>query len=659
MRFDSEGLWWEDKPVEGRASAVARPLPPIPETGWRPPEEFPNLSSADLIAIDLETKDLQLSEKGSGALRGDAEIVGIAAGVPEGIQWYFPIRHKLGGNFAPEIVLAWARDEFCREGQPKVGARLLYDLLFLVEAGVPVTGPFYDVQVAEPLIDEHAMTYDLDRLSQVYLGEGKKGEKLYEWSSRAYGGKPTRRDQAVNIWRCPVELVGPYAEGDVDLPLRVLECQRKEIALQGLERVFDIETRLIPLLLAMKRRGVKVDIARAETVDQLLQQRLEELKKQLGGVDIWSNDSIAMYFDSRGWRYLKTKIGNPSFTAKFLEGQVSNPFCQSLLAARKLDKAQGTFVTNYILGYQLNGRIHADFNQVRSDDYGSGPGRFSSSHPNLQNIPTRDKIIGPLIRSIFVAEPPKIWRCADYSQIEYRLGVHYGTGPSAEAVRREYFTNPKTDYHQWVGEYLAIDRDQAKSINFGLVYGMSPPTLAANLGWMIEEAVRYYQLYHHRLPFVHELYQAVMRIASRRGWIKTLLGRRSRYNLWECRNRDREDPDSAPRGYGAALDKWGKGNVSRAGAHKALNNLLQGGAADVIKKAMVLLWESGVCALDLLDVPTLTVHDELDWEFEPTARAEEAWGEGAYIMEHCMDDVPLKIPLMVKAKSGANWSEAK
>lgn len=689
MRSDAIGFFWVDeqrevrqrgatghksskekKPKGERTTArvptgtVPRSMPPIPNTGWVTPDSFPRLDSAKIIAIDTETRDPCLLELGPG-VRRDGHMVGISVGTEDGHRWYFPFGHEYGGgNLDKAAVIRWAKEELTRPGQLKVGANLSYDLDYLAEEGVHVQGPFFDVQIAEPLIDENARSYSLENLAIKHLGEHKVDEELYKWSANAYGGKPTRRQQAGNIYRCPVALVGPYAEGDADLPLRIREKQIKLLESEHLLHISDIEHRLIPLLLAMRRRGVRLDMAKAQRIDDDLSARIIRdelaLERAAGGrkININSGDDIAVLFDRLGIEYPRTRTGKPSFTAQWLERH-EHPITTIIKDLRKWYKARDTFIRGYVFKYAINGRIHCQFNQLKGDEYGTVSGRFSSSLPNLQNIPARDEEIGPMIRSLFIPEDGEDWVCDDWSQIEYRLLVHYAMGESGEAARQQYRDDPSTDFHVYCADITGLDRKPAKGINFGLVYGMGKPHLAESLGRTIAEAEPIFKKYHSSLPFVKETFDAVSEVAGRRGWIKTFMGRRARFHLFESavyqKDKKREDmealtEESAKARKEAGDAQWKK--YRRAFLHKALNRLLQGSAADIMKAAMVQIWESGVC--DVIGAPLLTVHDELDSSVPRTAEGRDAKAEIKRIMENT---VKLKVPLKVDEEVGPNWSE--
>ncbi len=910
MSADRIGQLWADLEIP-KALPQGKPprtLPPIPDTGWAAPTEFPDLSAAKAISIDTETKDPELLEKGPGVRRG-AHIVGISVGTDTGERWYFPMRHEVAPeqNLDPAIVIEWAKRELTRPGQVKVGANLLYDLDFLAQEGVHVAGPFEDVQIAEPLLDENRFTYSLDSLGKKYLDEGKTSSALQEWAERAYSDKNYRK----NIWRCPPCLVGPYAEGDVDLPLRILAIQKPLLEAQGLNELFGIESRLAPILLAMRRRGVRVDLGRAQVLDDELTQAIAVSSRALRtaagfAVNVNAGSDLARMFDQAGVQYPKTPKGAPSFTAPWLES-FDHPLCLLVREVRKLTKMRDTFIRGYIFGCQINGRIHCEFVQLKGEDGGAVSGRLSSRNPNLQNIPARDKIWGPKLRSLFVPEEGEQWFRHDWSQIEYRFLAHFGIGSNADEVRAMYNDDPSTDFHNMVMEMTGLERKAAKGINFGLCiaegqrvltdkglvpiekitalhclwdgvewvrhagvicmgtkevmiyegltatpdhvvwdqegrqvplreaasrgirlartgtelgcptfagdapggsgvgvpghgvtmgdramrglrgekenqsgqlqivprlclsvweiprqacaylgatlrcygaalqkvdacffkklyrawdrgalqiagglctvgfeemasgdvyrdghrpkgqrralreaepppcnaqrepvksakvydivnagprnrftcegvlvhncYGMGAKTLAASLGLSVEEATRtVFNPYHAKVPFVKETFDYASMVASNRGYVKTILGRRARFDAWGGSG---WSDDRVALTEEAAREKYGN-KAQRAFVHKALNRVLQGSSADMMKKAMVDIWEAGIC--EVIGAPLVTVHDELGNSVGGSAEQREAVREVKHIMETC---IKLKVPVLVDEESGSSWGELK
>ena len=625
------------------------------QSNWELPTEFPNLASAKAIGLDTETCDPDLLAKGPG-VRTNGYIVGISVGVPEGKQWYFPFGHAEGNQFDKEVVLRWAREELCRPNQPKVGANLLYDLDYLYHENVKVAGPFYDVQIAEPLIDENRRYYNLDSLSKDYLDEGKEEAILSEaCQNRGLKGKPQ-----AHIWKLPPKFVGMYAEADADRPLRIFKKQWKRLKEQNLLEVFDIETRLIPILLSMRQQGVKIDVKKLHSIHKNMLVRLDKAKDNLlkaagQPVDYWAAESIGKLFDKLKLSYSMTaKTKKPSFTKLWLEHQ-SHPIAKRIVECRTLDKFIGTFLEGSLINMLIKVRIHCQFNQLKSDDTGTVTGRFSSSTPNLQFIPERDEELGPLIRSVFIPEEGEDWGRADYSQIELRILAHYAIGKGSHAIRERYRKDPLTDYHTWCAEEAKIPRKIAKTINFGIIYGMGKDLLAESLGITKSEAKLFMDVYFKDLPFLQETIQTAARLAEERGYVKTILNRRRRFNLWEPSNyklskklKPLKDK-TAMRSLVKKHNSWG---VKRAKTYKAFNAVDQGTAADIMKKSMVDVWDAGIC--DILGPFLLTVHDELDVSIKREKKEKEAFKTMCKIMENT---IKLKVPLIVDPEIKKNWGE--
>jgi len=626
---------------------------PIPAefANWRPrPLHELNLSAAKELTIDTETYDPDLRNTGPG-VRREGYMVGISIAT-EDDAFYLPMRHDRsydpnGVSLPREHVIAWCKDNLCRPNIPKIFANAIYDLDYLAEAGVDIPGPYLDIQIAEPLIDENQRSFSLDNQGLKYLDIGKEKSAMEDWANASYGKE---RDQRKNIYRIPPQLVAPYAIADVTMPRQIIKKQQRIIEEQELGRVWDIETRLIPLMLAMRRRGVRVDYQHAQLAQEELSARVAGMRREMGIQDIWNAAQVAAMCDRAGIEYpLTAKTKKPSFVALWLENH-GDPRLRMLAQARKLDKTVNTFIEGAVLGNAINGRIHTQFHQLKSDANGAVSGRFSSSCPNLQNIPSRDEEIGPLMRSMFIPDEEEVWYSDDWSQIEFRELVHYGFGDSARATQQAYRDDPKTDFHDYVSQITGIDRKPAKNINFGLGYGMGKAKLARELNRTLAEAEAISNTYHERLPFIRQLMKKVAAVAENRGYIKTYKGRRRRFDRWEPRG---YNPDITPLSYDAAVEAWGKHKIKRAFGYTGLNALMQGSAADLMKKAMVDIWESGAC--DILGAPLITVHDELNWSVPRTRAAIRAHRETVHLMRNVAD---LKVPLLVSSDHGKDWSEA-
>lgn len=637
-------------------------MPPIPDTGWQAPTSFPRLSDAKVISIDVETYDPELLDNGPGWGRNNGHIVGVSIGADHDGRWYFPVRHTIEPetNLEPDKVFAWLRSALSNHRQPKVGANLMYDVGWLEEENIEVKGDLFDVQFAEALLTETG-DVALDTLGEKYLGESKTSSLLYRWCADYYGGNPTGKQRA-NIWRSPPRLVGPYAEGDVDLPLRILPRQWKELNEQDLIKLFKRENQLIPLLIAMRRSGVRIDIDRAEQVSNKIAVEVEKHKdhlKEIAGrtIDVYSSRSIAAAFEAAGLKYNRTKKGNPSFTKEFLK-EHNHPIAQTIIKIKELEKVKNVFIDSYLLNSNVNGRVHCQFHPLRGEGYGTRSGRFSSSNPNFQNIPVRDKIWGPLIRGLFIPDDGhRRWFKYDASQIEYRFLVHYAVGDGADEARSAYNDNPNTDYHAFTQELIKtkagieLERKPTKNINFGFIYGMGKKTTAKRLGISSKRSTELFETYHAAVPFAKATMEYCQSLVFENGFITTIANRRSRFNLYEpvawydYDNR----PPALP--FEKAINKYGP-NIQRAFSHKALNRRLQGSAAEQMKETMLQCWEAGV--FKETGVPKLTVHDELD--FSDNGCDVKYFQKIREIFENA---IKIKVPVIVDAEAGPDWGHVK
>jgi DNA polymerase I-like protein with 3'-5' exonuclease and polymerase domains len=643
----------------------------VPHTEWLMPTEFPDLRNADEIAIDLETRDPDLKKKGSGSIVGNGEVVGIAVAV-DGFKGYFPIAHEEGPNLDRKKTLEWLKD-ICESPATKIFHNAMYDVCWIRSLGIKINGLIIDTMIAASLIDENRFSYTLNTLSWHHLSEGKNETKLLE------AAKERGLDPKADMWRLPAMEVGAYGEKDAELTLKLWHKLKKIIVEDDLQDIFNLETDLFPCLVDMRFLGVRVDVSKANQLKTALAVKEENLLQQIKietGVDtqIWAAQSIATVFDKLKLSYSRTeKTDSPSFTKNFISNH-ENPVVNMVAEARKINKVRTTFIDT-ILSHEHNGRIHADINQIRSDDGGTVTGRFSYANPNLQQIPAKDPETGPLIRSLFIPEENCKWGAFDYSQQEPRLVAHYALKfslPSVNKIADSYESDPSTDFHKIVAEMANIPRSQAKTINLGLFYGMGKAKLQGELGVSPEKADELFTQYHSQASFVKQLMNKVMKAAEARGQIKTLLGRRCRFPKYEpiLRGADwghyvppeddermRElqemgphlkdfegnvitDKDGKPK-----KNYWYQNSTRRAFTYKALNKLIQGSAADMTKKAMVELYKEGLLA-------HIQIHDELDFSIESESQAVKI----KQIMEQAVE---LEVPNKVDYESGPNWGEIK
>ena len=611
----------------------------VPQTEWVMPDELKDLSHYDEIAIDLETCDPELTKLGSGNVVGRGHIAGIAIAV-EGWQGYFPIGHYQGGNLDKNLIKGWLQDLCKREDKTFIFHNAMYDVCWLRSFGIEIKGKIVDTMIAASLINENRLTYRLDSLAKEYCRIGKD-EKVLQAAAKEYG-----LDAKAEMWKMPAMFVGQYAERDAESTLKLWQVLQREIYAQELTHVFDLETKLFPCLVDMRFKGVPVDLEKADKIKKHLESEENKLLnkiKHLTGVDveIWAAASIAKVFDKLNLPYDKTeKTGKPSFTKNFLSNH-PNETAKAIADARELNKAHTTFIDT-ITKHAVNGRIHADINQIRSDDGGTVTGRFSMSNPNLQQIPARHKDLGPMIRSIFIPENGCVWGSFDYSQQEPRILVHYAKLQNLTGVDTivEAYEAGNADFHQAVADLAGIERKQAKTINLGLMYGMGKNKLMAELGLLKEQAEKLIQQYHQKAPFVKQLMDAVSRKANDAGKIRTLQGRVCHFELWQPAQFGIHKPlplEQARKEYGEPL--------KRAFTYKALNRLIQGSAADMTKKCMIDLYNEGI-------LPHIQIHDEVDISIESDKKAER-------VIEIMESAIELKVPNKVDYEKGFNWGDIK
>lgn len=612
-----------------------------PESDWIAPQVLPKFDPYETLAVDLETYDPNLTNRGPGWATGDGYIVGIAIATD---KWsgYLPIRHENGGNLEEEIVLRWLKRTFENHKGTMVFHNALYDVGWLKREGVELTCPLRDTMFAAPLFDENRWSYSLNNLGMDFLAESKD-ETLLETAAKAWGVNPKG-----GMWALPAKYVGPYAEQDAVLTLKLWKIFKKRIEIEGLQTIYDLECDLIPLLIEMRWRGVRIDTDRAEQTSEQLskkeQQLLVEIKRRFGvNVDIWASASIQKAFDNNNLWYPHTEKGAPSFQGPWLEAH-EHDLPKMIVEARRINKARTTFIEGAILEYSHNGRIHAEAHPLKNDGGGTVTGRFSYSNPNLQQVPARDPEIGKLIRSLFIPEEGATWGAFDYSQQEPRITVHYasllGLEGATDAVKA--YSTEGADFHQIVADMAGIPRKQAKNINLGLTYGMGQQKLIRELGLEPDEALKLLETYHRRVPFIRGLQSRCSRIAEQRGCITTLGGRKCHFDLWESVG-FLHDEKQSPLPLQEAKDKYGD-NLKRSFTYKALNKLIQGSAADMTKLAMRDLWKEGL-------VPHIQIHDELDYSIFNKEQAE-------IVIDRMVNCVKMRVPLVVDYESGSNWGEA-
>ena len=609
------------------------------ESDWKTPSHFPNIKDAKEIAIDLETKDPNIKTKGPGWPTMDGNIVGVAVAT-DGFAGYFPIAHENGSNMDYKIVMDWVQEVVSGPGD-KIFHNASYDVGWLRAHGIKISGRIIDTMVASALVDENRFSYSLNALGYDWLGETKSEQELKEAASE-WG-----IDAKQELYKLPAKFVGFYAEQDAILTLKLWQYLKTEIFRQEIQSVFNLETELFPVLLNMRATGVKVNLIEAEKLkDEFVKKEtkiLDKITKESGlPVDIFAARSIAKAFDKLGIKYpLTEKTKEPSFTANWLLN-CEAPIAKLIREAREVHKFHATFIDS-ILKFQHKGRIHSEIHQLRGDGGGTVSGRLSYANPNLQQVPARNKELGTRIRSLFKPESGLEWGSFDYSQQEPRLVVHYASSigfPGSDKLIEAY-EKENADFHQTVADMAQIPRSQAKTINLGIFYGMGARKLSNELGIQTDEAKLLLQEYNKSVPFVRQLANRCMESADKNGAIRTIKGRKCRFNKWE------------PNSFGLykavseeeAVQKYGRGNIKRAGTYKALNRLIQGSAADQVKQAMIDCFKEGF-------LPIIQIHDELCFNVRPAKDSERI----REIMENCIPE--LKVPSKVDVAISKDWGSA-
>jgi DNA polymerase I-like protein with 3'-5' exonuclease and polymerase domains len=614
------------------------------DVSWVPPRELPDIPEGSVIACDTETKDPELIERGPGWAFDNGHIVGVALKVNNTPPLYYPLRHRGGNNWHKSELsfFSWLAYQAKRKDLSWCFANANYDIGWLENEGVLFAGAIHDVQVQAPLLDEYRRSYSLDNLGKDYLGVGKDTSLMDDWA-KAYGIKKSKR--GANIHMMPSTIIGPYAEQDVEVTWRLHQHFMPMLDNDEVREIYDMEMELLAVLYRMRRRGVAVSLSKAKKLHEKLIIEQEEVSAHLleitgETISPWDTEvQIAALRKSGIEEFPLTKVkGDPSLKAGWLESLTDNDVAQSILRLRRVDRQRVTFVERLIFDHHHNGRIHASFSSLRGEDGGTVTGRFSCSDPNLQQLPARDEEAARAVRGLFVGDEDKpLWAACDYSSQEPRLAVHFGAAieiESALELAAKYRENPRLDLHQLVADLMEIPRKKAKILNLAQMYGQGAGSLCAALGlpftedwWAAKKRVvlrpgpegeELLEKYDELVPFMRELSNEVGKAARRRGYIKTLLGRKCRFPM-------------------VAGERWY--------LHKAFNKLIQGSAADMTKAAMIAADKAGFRVL-------VSVHDELGFAVESEDEAREC----AKVMNSAAE---LLVPVVCDLEVGPSWGQGK
>lgn len=666
-----------------------------PESHWKPRQvsTLPDWSNAKRIAIDCETKDSDLRELGPGSIR-NGYTTGWAIAIEGGEKFYLPIRHEGGDNLPVEEVLAYLRHNMKHFKGEYVGANLSYDIGYAATDKLEFNkeAKFRDIQIADPLIYELHKSFSLKNIGERWGVKGKETQVLFD-AARSMG-----LDPGSGMWRLPARYVGEYAENDVAAPLLIYEKQRQVLDKDDLWQVFNLESDVLPVLVRMRQRGVRIDFDKLKKIeDWSFSEEVEALRlvKDKTGISISVGDimkaaALAPALESIGVKLNKTTTGAPQIDADLLES-VNHPVATALRHARKVNKIRTTFAAS-MRKYQVNGRIHCSFHQIAmnngddsKDQKGVRYGRLSATDPNLQQQPSpdRDPIIAGEWRKIFIPEEGAIWGCSDYSQQEPRWTTHFAAQmglPKAEEAAKRYRDNPATDNHEMMTRLIygdekvndwmknnkglfKVNRGHSKNIFLGLCYGEGGAKLCIDIGkptrWALitgKGRERKYEFFPNR----KEAWAA--KGFTPDSTIREVAGEEGQQII---DNFDNEVP------YVRAIAKKAMQRAESVGfvktimgrrlhfeerqdgsydwTHKALNRVIQGSSADQTKKALVDLDRAGYFI-------QLQVHDEMDGSY---GSVEEAKAVGKIMKESILEVCQPLVPFNVDTECGPSWGEIK
>jgi DNA polymerase I-like protein with 3'-5' exonuclease and polymerase domains len=635
---------------------------------WTLPTSLPDHRAWKEIGFDTETYDPDLIEKGPGFVYDKAHMTDFCIYADDGYNEFFPVRRPNGPNFQGQWK-AWLKELLSREDLTIVTANGRYDLEVMWSEGIEVRCKVVDMQVTEALLDENQFSYSLDSILKRRGLPTKDKTKLdAELVRRGYTiakGKKAGQPDYSKMYLLEAEHVAEYGLYDPKGTYDVWQLQKPELIAEELETVVKLETALTPMLADMRTHGVRVNIAEAEIQNKKIQDELKEVLSEIhrqtySDLNPFSTDQVAVYLDSIGIAVPKTEKDNDSVTNEFLRN-LDDPVCKMIYEYRAAEKIRRDFIEGMILEGSYKERLYPQWFQTRgSSSWASGDsdetngtrsGRIGCVNPNLSQIPARHPVYGPLVRGLFLPEDGELWCKADYNQQEPRILLHFAYKlklPGAAETRQIYLDRPDTDYHQMMTDRVngvrtkKITRRQGKDINLGLAYGLGKVKTAKKLNLQLSESNSILEDYHEANPFVRKFQYKAIEVANDRGFVRTVLGRRRRFNEWEAvnwsksRGRKMRDRD-------AAIAEWGV--VRRAMVHKALNSIVQGSAADQMKKAMLEIRKQGFRML-------ITLYDE-------TGTSVKRPEDGKIIKEIMENAIPFEVPHYVPPAIGPNWGETK
>jgi DNA polymerase I-like protein with 3'-5' exonuclease and polymerase domains len=661
-----------------------------PETSWQLPtmDQLPDWNTFSRVGVDVETKDPSLGKGlGPGARRG-GYIIGFCLHFEDFRSFYLPIRHGNGTNLPIDPVLNYVRDNLKKFKGSIVGANLSYDIDYLCqEFGLeikelfPNVKAFLDTQIAEPLIDENQFKFGLDAVALRH-GLPQKDEVLlrdvtYEFGSHnGKRGKGKRKPLSAkgDLHKLPPQYVGPYGEWDAELPCRIMRKQERIIDENDLWQIFRLESRCLPALVDMTRRGVRIDFDKMSQIEEWIfaQEKVAlDLVHQQTGIRLKADDLAQPNAVAEPLKYIGAKLKRNVKNQQYNIDQsvlraLKHPVADAILTARKVNKVRRDFIAG-IREHAIGDRLHCTFHQLKGSKSGgglsgAGTGRLSSSHVNIQQQPSPkdtdpdtmhvEDHLSLMWRQVYIPDEGGQWACLDYSQQEPRILHHYAEicgCPGARAAAQRYRDDPKCDNHQMMSELTGLTRKVAKVIYLGKCYRMAAAKFSRSLGLPTvikeydfgdkkgqkyetagPEAAAILKSFKNGAPYIDKLAEIAEEQGMAKGHIKTLLGRHCHFP-----KEMKDNPDGGPQ-------IW-TGNYLNG--YCALNKLIQGSAADQTKAAMVEAYENGIPL-------GCQVHDELNFTYHDPSQVKE-------LHDIMINAAPLRVPSKVDVECGPNWAEIK
>jgi DNA polymerase I len=582
------------------------------------------VSSSPLLCIDVETTGLDPY---------DDHVVGWALADPTHAI-YVPTRHSGGGNIenpdAFEKRLAAAFKTRGRLGRLTIAHNAPFDLWMSWKAGVDITeGPIEDTLLREVLINDNSRAYDLESSAHRRNVTPKITTKLYEHLLQFAPRKNTpinsKLMQHFHKLRGDDPIGVEYAAGDGRTTVELWQAQEPLIEAAGLTRVHRLESRLIPHVARLRRRGIRIDTGYEPKARAIL---AEEIKKRRLYFPADFNASrpydVLTYLKSQG-------VTNFPMTPKLLKESANANFLETIEAGRQIidlrvyEKALGGFVEPLLESHVNQGRIYPELVQFTNGDYGVHGGRFSCRGPNLQQWPKRNEAIGRIVRPFLVPDPGRVLHEFDVSQQEPRIAAHF----SDETILLDgYNATPVIDYHSNTARLMGITRDEAKPLGLAIMNGMRGKSIAQKLHIPLQTAYNYVDKFFRAYPKLYEFMLGAPVVAEQRGFVMTMLGRRAYL-----------DPDFA---------------------HHSVSRIIQGSAADQMKAMLLRACEYCEAYPQIsIIVPihdAVLVQSDIDYDLKEFHKVLEDNSDFFQVVHG--EKVPMKCPLPLGVKSGRNWSEA-